>query len=125
MNYLKWHKQDNVHLLLVAPQIIRKRIFEELNCQKYSGHLLGRDRVCKSVKERFYWIGKDSDVGRWCKECDNCARGKPGSGFTKSLLQQSLVCWPLDKIGIDIAGPCPITDNEYIIVLSGFFFKMS
>lgn len=118
MNYLKWHKQDNVHLLLVAPQIIRKRIFEELNCQKYSGHLLGRDRVCKFVKERFYWIGIDSDVGRWCKECDNCVRGKPGPGFTKSPLQQSLVGWPLDKIGIDIVGPCPITDNDYIIVLS-------
>lgn len=27
----KWHKQDTVHLLLVAPQIIRKRIFEELH----------------------------------------------------------------------------------------------
>lgn len=125
MNYLKWHKQDNVHLLLVAPQIIRKRIFEEFNCQKYSGHLLGRDRVCKFVQERFYWIGIDSDVGRWCKECDNCARGKPGPGFTKSPLQQSLVGWPLDKIGIDIVGRCPITDNgnEYIIVLSDYFSK--
>lgn len=86
---------------------------------------LGRDIVCKSVKERFYWIGIYSDVGRWCKECDNCARGKPGPGFTKSPLQQSLVGWPLDKIGIDIVGLCPITDNgnEYIIVLSDYFSK--
>lgn len=122
MNYLKWHKQDTVHLLLVSPQIIRKRIFEELHCQTYSGHL-GRNRVCKSVKERFYWTGIDSDVGRWRKECDNCARGKRGPGFTKSPLQQSLIGWPLDKIGKDIAGPCPITDNEYIIVLSDYFSK--
>lgn len=34
------------------------------------------------VTPRFYWIGIDSDVGRWCKECDNCARGQPGPGFT-------------------------------------------
>lgn len=52
MNYLKWHKQDTVHLLLVAPQIIRKRIFEELHSQTYSGHLR-RDSFCKSVNERF------------------------------------------------------------------------
>lgn len=89
---------------------------KELNCQKYSGHLLGRDKVCKSVKERFYWIGIDSDVGRWCKECDNCDREN---------LRESLVGWPLDKIGIDIVGLCPITDNgnEYIIVLSDYFSK--
>lgn len=48
----KRHTQNAVQLLLVALQIIRKKIFEDLHCQKYSGHL-GRDRVCKSFKERF------------------------------------------------------------------------
>lgn len=49
---LKVTQTSSVHLLFVAPQIIRKRIFEELHCQTYSGQL-GRDSFCKSVKERF------------------------------------------------------------------------
>lgn len=40
-----------------------------------------------------------------------------------SPLYNNLVGWPLDKIGIYIVGPCPITDNEYIIVLSDYFSK--
>lgn len=66
-----------------------------------------------------------SDVRRWCKECDICARAKTGPGLGRSSLCQSVTGAPLDRIGIDIVGPLPVTNdgNEYIIVLCDYFTK--
>lgn len=66
-----------------------------------------------------------SDVKRWCKECDICARAKIGPVLGRSSLCQSATCVPLDRIVIDIVGPLPVTNdgNEYIIVLCDYFTK--
>ncbi|CAC5398592.1 unnamed protein product [Mytilus coruscus] len=59
------------------------------------------------------------------KECSVCARAKRSPGLCRYPLHQSQVGFPLDRIGIDIVGPCPITKNgnEYIIVVSDYFTK--
>lgn len=45
----------------------KEKIFTRSALSKvFIGHL-GRNRVYNSVKERFYWIGIDKTVGRWCK----------------------------------------------------------
>lgn len=45
----------------------KEKIFTRSVLSKvFIGHL-GRNRVYKSVKERFYWIEIDKTVGRWCK----------------------------------------------------------
>ena len=51
-----------------------------------------------------------TDIKRWVR-CDRCSRSKPGPGKGKSPLQQSHTGAPLDRIGIDIVGPCPKTEN--------------
>lgn len=65
------------------------------------------------------------DIASLCKECDQCARGKPGPGLGRAPLQQAAVGSPFDRIGVDIMGPYPVTKdgNEYIIVLSDYFTK--
>lgn len=45
-NYFKFKEK-------IFPRYVSSKVF--------IGHL-GRHRVCKSVKERFYWIGIDNDV---------------------------------------------------------------
>ena len=66
-----------------------------------------------------------SDISSWVKKCSVCARAKRGPGLGRYPLQQSSVGFPLDRIGIDIVGPCPVTENgnEYLIVLSDYFTK--
>lgn len=66
-----------------------------------------------------------SDVGSWVKECSVCARAKRGPGLGRYPLQQSQVGFPLDRIGIDIVGPCPVIENgnEFIIVVSDYYRK--
>lgn len=93
----KWHTQNAVQLLLVALQIIRKKFLKSYIVKNIQV-IWEEIEFANLLKKDFNWIGIDSDVGRWCRECDNFARGKPGPDFTKSPLQQSLVGWPLDTI---------------------------
>ncbi|XP_061184384.1 uncharacterized protein LOC133192385 [Saccostrea echinata] len=76
MLYYKWKSLvDKETLLLIAPRHIRSQIFHELHENKTAGHF-GRERTIKSFKRRVYWPGMSSDIKRWCKECDVCARAK-------------------------------------------------
>lgn len=72
---------------------------------------------------------KDDFTGQEClfRQCSACARCKPGPGLGKDPLQQSLVCFPLDRIGIDIVGLCPITQdgNEYMIVVQDYCTELT
>lgn len=122
--YYKWNTSHNEVLLLVAPREVRSVIFQQLHENRTAGHL-GRERTLRSIKRRVYWPGMSSDVRRWCKECDICARAKTGPGLGRSSLCQSVTGAPLDRIGIDIVGPLPVTNdgNEYIIVLCDYFTK--
>ena len=122
--YYKWHYEDRIRLLLVAPSEIRMTIFKELHSNRTAGHF-GRDKTISAIKRRFFWSGMRKDIKRWCKECDLCARAKPGPGVGRHPLQQSAVGAPFDRLGIDIIGNCPITENgnEYIIVVTDYFTK--
>ncbi|CAG2247528.1 unnamed protein product [Mytilus edulis] len=111
-------------LVLVAPKEMRDKIFSELHEKRTAGHM-GRDKTLDSIRRRFYWPGMSSDIACWVKQCNLCARCKRGPGIGKAPLQQSLVGSPFDRIGIDIVGPCPITQdgNEYMIVVQDYFTK--
>ena len=122
--YFKWKASENEVLLLVAPKEIRSLIFHQLHENRTAGHL-GRERTLRSIKRRVFWPGMSSDVKRWCKQCDICARAKRGPGLGRSPLQQSVTDAPLDRVCIDIVGPLPVTNdgNEYLIVLCDYFTK--
>lgn len=111
-------------LVLVAPKEVRNQIFHELHENRTAGHL-GRDKTLDSVKRRFYWPGISKDIASWVRECSACARCKSGPGVGKAPLKQSQVGYPLDRIAVDIVGPCPVTEdgNEYIIVVQDYFTK--
>ena len=61
----------------------------------------------------------------WCRECQICARGKPGPGRGRSALAQFQVFRPMSVIGIDILGPLipSYAGNQYIIVVSCYYTK--
>lgn len=64
-------------------------------------------------------------IARWCKECNQCAKRKPGPGLGKAAHKTSDITKPLDRIGIDILGPLTITRNgkEFIMVICDYFSK--
>ena len=86
---------------LLAPREIRDVIFTHLHEQRYAAHF-GLDCTSAMIKKRFYWPGMNEDIARWCKECQLCARKKPGPGKGKSELQQFKVNQPMSVIAVDI-----------------------
>ena len=72
---------------LVAPKEMREMIFSQLHEQRYAAHL-GRDRKTAAIKRTFYWPGITKAISLWCKECQVCARAKPGPGRGRNALEQ-------------------------------------
>ena len=111
-------------LLLVAPAGVRQKVLNMSHDAKTAGHL-GRDRTLANVKRHVYWPGMADDVARWCRQCDMCARRKPGPGRAKLPMQHVNVGMPLERVAIDILGPLPMSHDgyEYIMVVEDYYTK--
>ena len=117
------HKKIDCRVLVV-PRTLRREIMQQLHNTKTAGHL-GRERTLRAVRSRFYWPGLRGDVIRWCKQCEMCARGKPGPGLGRAPLQHRRSGAPFERIAIDILGPLnqSYNGNEYIMVVGDYFTK--
>ena len=123
--YRRWQDaQGHTVYQLIAPEKIKKTVFENLHSHLTAGHL-GRDRTLDSIKRRFYWPRVREDIERWIKSCDTCAKVKPGPGRCKAALKQFKVNAIMQCVAVDIFGPLPISENgnQYIIVLGQYFSK--
>ncbi|KAK7093130.1 hypothetical protein V1264_008778 [Littorina saxatilis] len=118
----KLTKQET--FLLVAPAGVRQKVLTMSHDDRTAGHL-GRDRTLASVKRHVYWPGMAEDVARWCRQCDMCARRKPGPGRAKLPMRHVNVGMPLERIAIDIMGPLPMSHDgyEYIMVVEDYYTK--
>lgn len=88
--------QGKKYYQLLAPREIQECIFQHLHTQRYAGHL-GRDRTLNAIKKRFYWPAMDIDIARWVKECQMCARAKPGPGRGRNPIEQFKVFRPMSQ----------------------------
>lgn len=91
--------------------------------QDMSGAHLGIDAVFEKVRERYYWPQMFEDVRNYINTCDSCQRR--GSAERREPLTPIKVQGLFYKVGIDIKGPLPITEdgNRYIIVAMDYFSK--
>ena len=122
--YRRWNSTSVGSVLqLVTPPPMRAIIFRHVHASRVGGHL-GRRRTMLSVRRRFFWPKAKSDIHRWCKECDECAKVKDRPSH-RAKLQQELVGGRFDRVAIDIMGELPETaaGNKYILVLSDYFTK--
>jgi len=79
-----------------------------------AGHF-GEEATYGRIKDRFYWKNMKSDIKNYVKACDVCQRR--GNTKIPGPLNPIKVGQPFDRIGIDIVGPLPKTDNnkKYIV----------
>ena len=87
-----------------------------------SGHL-GVDIVFNKVRNLYFWPQMYDDIKDYIRSCDSCQRR--GRKRNIEPLQPIPVGEPFSKIGIDIVGPLPLTENgnKYIVVATDYMTK--
>ena len=88
------------------------------------GHF-GRRRLALAVQSRAYWPSWSSDVERFVKQCESCARYHRGAIPRRGGLCPSVVGEPWERISIDITGPHPKSSrqNQFILTCVDHFTK--
>ena len=103
---------DNIRL--VVPEAGRKRVLRLLHVP-HAG--LGKTRVM--AKERYYWPGMYTDVGRVFGECDTCIRRHPSKPQHESYDKK----WEAAKLELMMqvsADHFSIIDKKYLVMVDRY-----
>ncbi|MCG8078588.1 MAG: DDE-type integrase/transposase/recombinase, partial [Candidatus Thiodiazotropha taylori] len=115
---------NDVEYLLLMPAVLRKEAFRQLHENITGGHL-GRRKTYVKIRNRFYWCNMQKDVSYWCRTCSTCGSRKMPHRNAKAPMRQYNVGCPMERIGLDICGPYPVSNkgHRYLLVVSCYFTK--
>lgn len=87
-----------------------------------AGHL-GTDTMYYKIAERYYWDQMYRDIQEYVRTCTECQVRKKGT--RKEPLHPIQIGRAFERIGIDLVGPLPITqqNNRYIIVATEYLTR--
>ena len=113
--YRKWEKEDGsfLHFQLIQPKGYRLKAMKLVHG---TGHF-GRPRTYLALRQRFYWFRMKSESERWVRTCDVCQKCKKPARYNRAMLQSYVVGSPMERIGIDVLGPLPISDRGHTVIL--------
>jgi hypothetical protein len=87
-----------------------KDVLTELHRGLSGGHL-GVNKALNKFWQRYYWLQKRSDVGKWCRQCDTCAVSRGPRTRIRSQMHPYKFGAPFERIAIDVAWPFPQSDQ--------------
>ena len=124
--YRRWQApgRGNDLLQLLVPRALRPQVLQVVHGSVGAGHY-GNTKTLNRLRGRFYWPGCRKDVELHVHCCDACTAQKGPTQRSHAPLQQYLVGAPMERIGVDILGPFPVTDsgNRYVLVAMDYFTK--
>ena len=107
-------------------QIVVPKIFTEMIIEKYHVDLLachpGQDATLRHIQQSFFWPGMTADVHNFVGHCKECLFYKKPPRMT-SPLAEIKVMKPFDLVGLDVAGPFPVSgnDNRFVVGFIDYF----
>ena len=115
---------NDAEYLFLMPAVLRKEAFRQLHEGLTGGHL-GRRKTYNKIRKRFYWCCMHKDVSYWCRICSTCGSRKMPHRNAKAPMRQYNVGYPMERIGLDICGPFPVSQkgHRYLMVVSCYFTK--
>ena len=124
--FRKFEKRDgsDTFLQLIAPRAIQGDILYHMHKGVLGGHL-GKQRTTEHVLQNYYWHDVRTDADLYVMQCESCQKVKEPSRRPRAPLGQLPVGGPLDRVGVDILGPLPLSkkNNRYILVAIDHFTK--
>ena len=117
-------KDGKQYLRLCVPRSFRERVLKAFHDDLVSGHL-GVRRTLTKISNRFFWERLVIDVTNYVQTCQNCQGRKVGNKRPAGFLQCIQVARPFQKVGIDLLGPFPLSNNgnKMIIVSVDYLAK--
>lgn len=109
---------------LVIPRALQQQVLQMVHGAPGVGHF-GITKTLRRLQDRFYWGRCRRDVERFCRRCGTCNAKKGPVGQTRAPLQQYRVGAPMERVGVDVVGPLPVSEdgNRYILTVMDYFTK--
>ena len=125
--YQQWHFPDKEKapcLQLLVPRVLQREVLTHCHNSLFAAHL-GISKTISAIKQRFYWYRLGADVELHVKQCPTCSANRHPAKRLKAALKDYRVGAPMDRIGIDIMGPLPISNhgNSYVMVVGDYFTR--
>ncbi len=104
----------------LVPTVLKKNYYE-LPFTAYQGV----ERTSEFIKRKYWWETLVTDVRKYIRKCDACARRKTGNRVSAPLGDQLEAKEFLDVVSLDIVGPLPATErgNKYILTFVDHFTR--
>ena len=111
-------------LQMLVPKCLKMKIIRDHHDALVGGHF-GVNKTSKRIRAKFHWFMMDFDVRHHIRRCHKCNLNKAPGKKPKTKLRQYQVGYPLDRVGIDIMGPFPLSarKNKYILVIGDYFTR--
>ncbi len=125
--YYKWIDPDDTRpcvLKLIVPRELHEEVLKQCHDSIFGAHL-GVHKTVSKLKQRYHWYRMSEDVKVHIRCCHVCSRNRQPYRRYKAAMANFRVGYPLDRIGIDIMGPLPLTErgNRYIFVIADYFTR--
>jgi len=98
----------------IVPVDCRRRIFENVHGLAHAGVRATR----RMVTSRYAWPGCSRDVESWCRDCVQCARGKPGLREKPATEAIEVPLRAFSHVHVDIVGPLPASSQGHSYLLT-------
>lgn len=123
-NSILYKQSVNGELRLVVPRKLRAEFLELTHNTILTGHL-GYKKSLNRLRKNYYWFHMKEDVYNWVQKCTICSANRITPLKPKAPLGDLRVGAPMDRLGVDLMGPFPVTPrgNKYIMVAQDYFSK--
>ena len=120
------HPTDPEIIQIVLPETLRPRLLDLAHHTKLAGHP-GRTRMCRNIRETYYWRQIVADVYKTIRNCATCAKNRVKLRKRTHPLRIFPATRPLESLAIDIFGPLTKTKkgHRFLLVISDRFSKVT
>jgi Integrase core domain/Integrase zinc binding domain len=87
----------------------RRAIFTAFHCLAHPGVRATR----RLLAVRVVWPDIAADIGRWCRDCQDCARGKVSAQLAAAMVPIPVPRQRFSHIHVDLVGPLPVSAEGF------------
>jgi hypothetical protein len=90
-----------------------RKLFLEIHAGSYGCPMRARALAAKVLRQGIYWPLVIDDISKIVTTCEACQKFSHQSKAPSQPSQLIMPPWPLQRWGIDIVGPLPMTQGKY------------